>query len=142
MDKIERRKSTRVMVGDVQIGDGADIAVQSMTNTFTKDVKSTVNQILALEEAGCEIIRVAVADNEDAQAIKEIKKQIHIPLVADIHFDYRLALKSIENGVDKLRINPGNIGSMDRVKRVVEEAKPRNIPIRIGVNAGSIHKKY
>jgi (E)-4-hydroxy-3-methylbut-2-enyl-diphosphate synthase len=93
-----------------------------------------------LEEAGCEIIRVAVADDEDANAIKEIKKQIHIPLVADIHFDYRLALKSIENGIDKLRINPGNIGGRDRVKKVVEKAKERNIPIRIGVNAGSIHK--
>lgn len=141
MDKIDRRKSTKVMVGDVQIGDGADISVQSMTNTFTKDVKSTVNQILLLEEAGCEIIRVAVADKEDAEAIKEIKKQIHIPIVADIHFDYRLALQSIENGIDKLRINPGNIGSPDRVKMVVEKAKPRNIPIRIGVNVGSIHKE-
>lgn len=141
MDKIVRRRSTKVMVGDVQIGDGAQIAVQSMTNTFTKDIKSTVNQILALEEAGCEIIRVAVADKEDAEAIKEIKKQIHIPLVADIHFDYRLALKSIEQGIDKLRINPGNIGGLDRVKSVVEAAKPRNIPIRIGVNAGSIHKE-
>ncbi|MDD2396391.1 MAG: flavodoxin-dependent (E)-4-hydroxy-3-methylbut-2-enyl-diphosphate synthase, partial [Tissierellia bacterium] len=141
MDKIIRRQSLKVMVGNVQIGDGADVTVQSMTNTFTKDVKSTVAQILQLEEAGCEIIRVAVADNEDAEAIKEIKKQIHIPIVADIHFDYRLALKSIENGIDKLRINPGNIGSRDRVKKVVEQAKPRNIPIRIGVNAGSIHKE-
>ena len=141
MDKIIRRQSSKVMVGNVQIGDGADVTVQSMTNTFTKDVKSTVAQILQLEEAGCEIIRVAVADNEDAEAIKEIKKQIHIPIVADIHFDYRLALKSIENGIDKLRINPGNIGSRDRVKKVVEQAKPRNIPIRIGVNAGSIHKE-
>lgn len=140
MDKIVRRKSSKVMVGNVQIGDGADITVQSMTNTFTKDVKATVEQILQLEEAGCEIIRVAVADKEDAEAIKKIKKQIHIPLVADIHFDYRLAIKSIESGIDKLRINPGNIGSKDRVKMVVEEAKARNIPIRIGVNAGSIHK--
>lgn len=141
MDKIIRRKSSKVMVGDIQIGDGADITVQSMTNTFTKDVKSTVNQILLLEEAGCEIIRVAIVDNEDADAIKEIKKQIHIPIVADIHFDYRLAIKSIESGIDKLRINPGNIGSMEKVKKVVEQAKPRNIPIRIGVNAGSIHKE-
>ena len=138
---IIRRQSLKVMVGNVQIGDGADVTVQSMTNTFTKDVKSTVAQILQLEEAGCEIIRVAVADNEDAEAISEIKKQIHIPIVADIHFDYRLALKSIENGIDKLRINPGNIGSRDRVKKVVEQAKQRNIPIRIGVNAGSIHKE-
>jgi (E)-4-hydroxy-3-methylbut-2-enyl-diphosphate synthase len=125
----------------VQIGGGSPIAVQSMTNTFTKDVDATVNQILSLEEAGCEIIRVAVADMEDAAAISRIKKQIHIPIVADIHFDYRLALKSIENGIDKLRINPGNIGSMERVQKIVEMAKPRNIPIRIGVNAGSIHKK-
>lgn len=146
MDKIIRRKSSKVMVGSLQIGGGADISVQSMTNTFTKDVKATVSQILQLEEAGCEIIRVAVADDEDAEAIKEIKQQIHIPIVADIHFDYRLALKSIENGIDKLRINPGNIGGTNRVKKVVEKAKERNIPIRIGVNVGSIHrdilKKY
>ncbi|NLJ57377.1 MAG: flavodoxin-dependent (E)-4-hydroxy-3-methylbut-2-enyl-diphosphate synthase [Tissierellia bacterium] len=135
-----RRQSSKVMVGNVQIGAGAAIRVQSMTNTFTKDVKATVNQILSLEEAGCEIIRVAVTDSEDAEAIKEIKKHINIPMVADIHFDYRLALKSIENGIDKLRINPGNIGSIERVKKVVEGAKPRNIPIRIGVNVGSIHK--
>jgi (E)-4-hydroxy-3-methylbut-2-enyl-diphosphate synthase len=122
MDKIIRRKSSKVMVGSLQIGGGADISVQSMTNTFTKDVKATVSQILQLEEAGCEIIRVAVADDEDAEAIKEIKQQIHIPIVADIHFDYRLALKSIENGIDKLRINPGNIGGTDRVKKVVEKA--------------------
>ena len=109
MGQIIRRKSRSVMVGNVQIGGGVKIPVQSMTNTFTKDVKSTVNQILQLEKAGCEIIRVAVADSEDAEAIKEIKKQINIPIVADIHFDYRLALKSIENGIDKLRINPGNI---------------------------------
>lgn len=141
MNKIVRRQSSKVMVGNVQIGDGADITVQSMTNTSTKDVKSTVNQILQLEEAGCEIIRVAVVDNEDAEAIKEIKKQIHIPIVADIHFDYRLALKSIESGIDKLRINPGNIGSIDRVQKVVKKAKSRDIPIRIGVNSGSIHKE-
>ncbi len=141
MDTIIRRQSKKVMCGDIQIGGGAKISVQSMTNTFTKDVKSTVSQILELEEAGCEIVRVAVADNEDAEAIKEIKKQIHIPIVADIHFDYRLALKSIESGVDKLRINPGNIGSVDRVQKIVEMAKPRNIPIRICVNTGSIHKE-
>lgn len=128
------------MAGDVQIGGGAKITVQSMTNTFTKDIGSTVTQILGLEEAGCEIVRVAVADKEDAEAIKEIRKQVHIPIVADIHFDYRLALKTIESGVDKLRINPGNIGSADKVKKIVEMAKPRNIPIRIGVNAGSIQK--
>ncbi|MEL7646870.1 MAG: flavodoxin-dependent (E)-4-hydroxy-3-methylbut-2-enyl-diphosphate synthase [Sedimentibacter sp.] len=141
MDTITRRQSKTVMCGDVKIGGNAPIPVQSMTNTFTKDVKSTVRQILGLEQAGCEIIRVAVADTEDAEAIKDIKKQIHIPIVADIHFDYRLALKSIENGIDKLRINPGNIGSRDRVLKIVEMAKPRNIPIRIGVNAGSIHKE-
>ena len=141
MNGINRRKSKIVMAGDVQIGGGALIPVQSMTNTFTKDIKSTVNQILSLEEAGCEIIRVAVADMEDAQSIREIKKHIHIPIVADIHFDYRLALSAIENGIDKLRINPGNIGSLERVQKIVSEAKPRNIPIRIGVNAGSIHKE-
>lgn len=141
MDKIIRRNSRSVMVGDVQVGGNAIIPVQSMTNTFTKDIKSTVNQIHQLQDVGCEIIRVAVADIEDAEAISEIKKQIHIPIVADIHFDYRLALKSIENGIDKLRINPGNIGSVDRVQKIVEMAKPRNIPIRIGVNAGSIHKE-
>lgn len=141
MDQIIRRKSRKVMVGDVQMGGDAIITVQSMTNTFTKDIKSTVNQIHQLQDAGCEIIRVAVADMEDAEAIEEIKKQIHIPMVADIHFDYRLALKSIANGIDKLRINPGNIGSMERVQKIVEMAKPRNIPIRIGVNAGSVHKE-
>ncbi|MFA9422930.1 MAG: flavodoxin-dependent (E)-4-hydroxy-3-methylbut-2-enyl-diphosphate synthase, partial [Sedimentibacter sp.] len=141
MDTIIRRQSKKVMCGDVQIGGDAQISVQSMTNTFTKDVESTVNQILGLEQAGCEIVRVAVADKEDAEAIRQIKKQIHIPIVADIHFDYRLALESIENGIDKLRINPGNIGSMERVQKIVEMAKPRNIPIRIGVNVGSIHKE-
>ncbi|MBP1927383.1 (E)-4-hydroxy-3-methylbut-2-enyl-diphosphate synthase [Sedimentibacter acidaminivorans] len=140
MEQIIRKQTRKVMCGNVEIGGDAPITVQSMTNTFTKNIRSTVNQILALEEVGCEIIRVAVADMEDAEAIKEIKKQIHIPIVADIHFDYRLAIKSIENGIDKLRINPGNIGSIERVQKVVEAAKPREIPIRIGVNVGSIHK--
>jgi len=140
MEQIIRKQTKKIMCGNVEIGGGALIPVQSMTNTFTKDIKATVNQIHSLEEVGCEIIRVAVADMEDADAISEIKKQIHIPIVADIHFDYRLAIKSIENGIDKLRINPGNIGSMDRVRKVVEAAKPKNIPIRIGVNVGSIHK--
>jgi len=140
MEQIIRKQTKKIMCGNVEIGGGALISVQSMTNTFTKDIKSTVNQILNLEEVGCEIVRVAVADMEDADAISIIKKQIHIPIVADIHFDYRLAIKSIENGIDKLRINPGNIGNMDRVKKVVEAAKPKNIPIRIGVNVGSIHK--
>lgn len=140
MEQITRKQTKNIMCGNVEIGGDSPITVQSMTNTFTKDIKSTVKQILDLEEVGCEIIRVAVADMEDADAIKEIKKQIHIPIVADIHFDYRLAIKSIENGIDKLRINPGNIGSIERVQKVVEVAKLRDIPIRIGVNEGSIHK--
>lgn len=140
MEEIIRKQTKKIICGNVQIGGGAPVSVQSMTNTFTKDIKSTVKQIFKLEEAGCEIVRVAVADLEDAEAIKEIKKQIHIPIVADIHFDYRLALESIKNGIDKLRINPGNIGSAERVRKVVESAKSRNIPIRIGVNCGSIHK--
>ena len=136
-----RKKTKQVMCGKVAIGGDAKIAIQSMPTSHTKNIKHTVKQILELEEAGCEIIRVAVADSEDARAIKEIKKQIHIPIVADIHFDYNLAIESIENGIDKLRINPGNIGSIENVKRIVEKAKPRNIPIRIGINGGSIHKK-
>lgn len=140
MEQITRKQTKKIMCGNVEIGGDSPITVQSMTNTFTKDIKSTVKQILELEEVGCEIIRVAVADMEDADAIKEIKKQIHIPIVADIHFDYRLAIKSIENGIDKLRINPGNIGNIERVQKVVEVAKLRDIPIRIGVNEGSIHK--
>ena len=116
------------------------VAIQSMTNTKTEDVESTVAQILALEKAGCEIIRCAVPNMEAAQALQEIKKQIHIPLVADIHFDYRLAIAAIENGADKIRINPGNIGSEDRVRAVVEKAKEYEIPIRVGVNSGSLEK--
>jgi len=112
-----------------------------MTNTDTRDIAATVEQIRKLEEAGCDIVRVAVPDNEAAQAIRQIKKAIGIPLVADIHFDYRLALASIENGADKIRLNPGNIGGADRVKKVVEMAKPRGIPIRIGVNSGSLEKE-
>lgn len=141
MGDIKRKKTRQVMCRDVAIGGDAPVTVQSMTNTFTKNVNATVNQILALEDAGCEIVRVAVADTEDAAAIAEIKKRIHIPLVADIHFDYRLALAAIENGIDKLRINPGNIGSRENVMKVVKAAKPRQIPIRIGVNCGSIHKE-
>lgn len=135
------RKITRIVgIGKLRIGGGNPIAIQSMTNTKTKDVESTVSQILDLEKAGCEIIRVAVLDMEDALAIKAIKSQIHIPLVADIHFDYRLALAAIDSGADKLRINPGNIGSADRIKLVVEACKFKHIPIRIGVNAGSLEK--
>lgn len=141
MDFIKRRKTRVVKIGNVFIGGDNPVAIQSMCNTKTSDVEATVRQILELEEAGCEIIRVAVPDMEAAEAISEIKKKIHIPLVADIHFDYRLALKAIENGVDKLRINPGNIGGEDRVKAVVEAAKAKNIPIRIGVNSGSLEKE-
>ncbi|MFT9494969.1 flavodoxin-dependent (E)-4-hydroxy-3-methylbut-2-enyl-diphosphate synthase [Anaerosolibacter sp.] len=137
-----KRKVTRsVQCGNLKIGGDAPISIQSMTNTDTRDVQATVNQILRLEEAGCEIVRIAILDEEAANAIKRIKSQIHIPLVADIHFDYRLALLAIENGIDKLRLNPGNIGDIDRVRKVVEQAKSRNIPIRIGVNAGSIDNK-
>jgi len=135
------RKITRIVsVGNLKIGGNNPIAIQSMTNTKTKDVQGTIRQILDLEKAGCEIIRVAVLDMEDALAIKAIKEQIHIPLVADIHFDYRLALAAIESGVDKLRINPGNIGSPDRIKLVVEACQAKHIPIRIGINAGSLEK--
>lgn len=140
MDFIKRKKTRVVKIGDVLIGGDNPVAIQSMCNTKTSDVEATVKQILALENEGCEIIRVAVPDMAAAEAISEIKKQIHIPLVADIHFDYRLALKAIEKGVDKLRINPGNIGGEDRVKAVVEAAKAKNIPIRIGVNSGSLEK--
>lgn len=135
------RENTKVVnIAGVKIGGNYPIAIQSMCNTKTEDVKATVEQILALEKAGCEIIRVAVPDMAAAAAIREIKKQIHIPLVGDIHFDYRLAIAAIENGVDKIRINPGNIGSMERIKAVVDSAKERNIPIRVGVNSGSLEK--
>ena len=129
-----------IQIGDRKIGGGNSIAIQSMTNTKTEDVKATVEQILRLERAGCEIIRCTVPTLEAAAAIREIKKQIHIPLVADIHFDYRMALAAIENGADKIRINPGNIGNPERVKAVVDAAKERNIPIRVGVNSGSLEK--
>lgn len=130
-----------INIGGVKIGGDERVAIQSMCNTDTRDVKKTVAQILELENAGCEIIRVAVPDMAAAQAIADIKKQIHIPLVADIHFDYRLALESMKNGVDKVRINPGNIGDKGRVKQVVDMAKERAIPIRIGVNGGSLDKE-
>ena len=136
------RKDTKVInIGGRKIGGGNPVAIQSMTNTKTEDVEATVAQILALEKAGCEIIRCAVPTMEAAQALKEIKKQIHIPLVADIHFDYRLAIAAIENGADKIRINPGNIGSEDRVRAVVEKAKEYEIPIRVGVYSGSLEKE-
>lgn len=136
-----RRDDTKVIhIGNVAIGGGNPIAIQSMTNTRTEDVQATVKQILALEKVGCEIIRCAVPTMEAAEALREIKKQIHIPLVADIHFDYRLAIAAIENGADKIRINPGNIGDISRVKTVVDKAKEYNIPIRVGVNSGSLEK--
>lgn len=136
------REHTKVItIGNRKIGGGNPIAIQSMTNTKTEDVKATVQQILELEKAGCEIIRCAVPTMEAAEALSEIKKQIHIPLVADIHFDYRLAIAAIENGADKIRINPGNIGSKERVQAVVDAAKAKNIPIRVGVNSGSLEKE-
>lgn len=135
------RNSKVVKIGDCYIGGDNPIAIQSMTNTKTEDVKSTVAQILELEEAGCQIIRCAVPTMEASEALSKIKEQIHIPLVADIHFDYRLAIAAMENGADKIRINPGNIGSKDRVKAVVDVAKERNIPIRVGVNSGSLEKE-
>ena len=136
-----RKFKREVNIGGVKIGGSNPVAIQSMCNTDTRDVKSTVEQILRLEEAGCEIIRVAVPDMEAAEAVGNIKKKIHIPLVTDIHFDYRLALECMKNGADKVRINPGNIGSEDRVRQVVNMAKERAIPIRIGVNGGSLDKK-
>ncbi|CAN2039277.1 (E)-4-hydroxy-3-methylbut-2-enyl-diphosphate synthase (flavodoxin) [Candidatus Magnetomoraceae bacterium gMMP-15] len=137
---IKRRKTRQISVGNVKVGGSAPVAVQSMTNTFTHDVKATVAQIRALEDAGCEIIRSAVPDKESALAISDIKSQINIPLIADIHFDHRLAIASAEAGADGLRINPGNIGSMDKIKAVVDSARAHKIPIRIGVNSGSLEK--
>lgn len=135
-----RMKTREVHIGNRVIGGDNPILIQSMTNTKTEDVNATVHQIHQLEDAGCEIIRCTVPTPEAAKALGEIKKQIHIPLVADIHFDYRLAIAAIENGADKIRINPGNIGSNDRIKAVVDAAKERNIPIRVGVNSGSLEK--
>ncbi|MBL1228906.1 flavodoxin-dependent (E)-4-hydroxy-3-methylbut-2-enyl-diphosphate synthase [Enterococcus sp. BWB1-3] len=137
------RKDTRpVKVGDLTIGGSNELFIQSMCTTKTHDIEGTVAQILELEEAGCQIVRVAVPDEAAANSLQAIKEQIHIPLVADIHFDYRLALKAIEQGVDKIRINPGNIGRKDRVEKVVTACKAKGIPIRIGVNAGSLEKKF
>ncbi len=135
-----RDDTKKVLIGDVVIGGGSPVAIQSMTNTRTEDVEATVSQIQKLETAGCEIIRCAVPTMEAAKALARIKKQIHIPLVADIHFDYRLAIEAIENGADKIRINPGNIGGSECVKAVVEKAKEKDVPIRIGVNSGSLEK--
>lgn len=137
---LKRKKTRQIMVGKVNVGGMAPVAVQSMTNTFTQDISATVSQIKRLEEAGCEIVRVAVPDEESASAISSIKKKISIPLIADIHFDFRLAIASAMAGADGLRINPGNIGSMKKIKAVVDCAKKFHIPIRIGVNSGSLEK--
>ncbi len=134
------KKTKQIRVGDVAIGGGAPVCVQSMCNTDTRDVAATVAQILALEQVGCELIRVAVVDDLAARAIGEIKKEIHIPIVADIHFDYRLAITAAECGADKIRLNPGNIGGEDRVRQVVSVCRAKNIPIRIGVNGGSLDR--
>ncbi|MDV2581000.1 flavodoxin-dependent (E)-4-hydroxy-3-methylbut-2-enyl-diphosphate synthase [Alkalibacillus haloalkaliphilus] len=141
MSTITHRKDTRpVRVGNVMIGGKDEVIIQSMTTTKTHDVEATVNEIHRLEEAGCQVVRVACPDDRAANAIPEIKKQINIPLVVDIHFDYRLALKAIEGGADKIRINPGNIGKRERIEAVVNAAKEKGIPIRIGVNAGSLER--
>ena len=139
---MRRRKTHQIAVGPVKVGGGAPISVQSMTKTDTRDIRKTVHQIRRLEEAGCEIVRVAVVDEEAARAIPEIKKRIRIPVIADIHFYPRLALMAMESGADGLRINPGNIGRRDRLKPIVMEAKSRSIPIRIGVNSGSLEKEF
>ena len=135
-----RERTKTIGIGNKVIGGGNPILIQSMTNTKTEDVEATVAQILALEAAGCEIVRCTVPNLEAAKAISIIKKEIHIPLVADIHFDYKMAIAAIENGADKIRINPGNIGSIDNVKAVVDVARERRIPIRVGVNSGSLEK--
>jgi (E)-4-hydroxy-3-methylbut-2-enyl-diphosphate synthase len=140
MTIIKRRKSKKIFLGNVPVGGGAPVSVQSMTKTDTRDVKATVRQIKELQECGCEIIRCAVPDMQAAEALADIKKRIKIPLVADIHFDYRLALAAIKTGVDGLRLNPGNIGEADKVKKVALAAKERGVPIRIGLNAGSLPK--
>ena len=135
------RKQTRVVeIGNVKIGGGHPVAIQSMTNTKTEDVEKTTEQILALEKAGCDIVRCTVPTGEAAEALKEIKKRIHIPLVADIHFNYKLAIAAMENGADKIRINPGNIGGEENIRKVVETAKKYHVPIRVGVNSGSLEK--
>ncbi|CAM2937173.1 flavodoxin-dependent (E)-4-hydroxy-3-methylbut-2-enyl-diphosphate synthase [Hathewaya histolytica] len=138
---IDRRKTREVKVGNIKIGGNNKVAVQSMTNTDTRDVLKTVNQIKELESVKCDIVRCAIPDKIAAEAIKDIVKSVNIPVVADIHFDYRLALKVIENGVSAVRINPGNIGSEERIREVIMAAKDRNIPIRIGVNSGSLEKE-
>lgn len=137
---MQRKKTKKIRIGDTFIGGNTSIKVQSMTNTDTRDVKSTIEQIKRLEAVGCDIVRLAVPDDEAADSIADIKKAVKIPIVADIHFDYRLAIKSIKNGADKIRLNPGNIGDAERVQKVVEVAKEYEVPIRVGVNAGSLEK--
>lgn len=139
---MHREQTKTVQIGNKVIGGGNPVLVQSMTNTATQDINATVEQIKRLEAAGCEIVRCTVPDLEAAEALKEIKKQISVPLVADIHFDYKMAIAAMENGADKIRINPGNIGSSDKVRQVVCAAKERNIPIRIGVNSGSLERPF
>lgn len=138
---MKREETKKIQIGHVLIGGGSPVAIQSMTNTRTEDVRATVEQILQLESAGCEIVRCAVPTMEAACALGDIKRHIHIPLVADIHFDYRLAIGAIENGADKIRINPGNIGGQDRVRAVTDKAKEYHVPIRVGVNSGSLEKQ-
>jgi len=140
-ESIPRKKTRKIFVGPVPVGGGTPIVVQSMTKTDTRNVSATVAQILLLQKAGCEIVRVAVPDREAAQKLGEIKKRVDIPLVADIHFDYRLALEAIDQGVDGLRLNPGNIGGRERVARVAKAARERGVPIRVGVNSGSVEKR-
>lgn len=137
---MKRNETRSFKVGNLTLGGNDDVIIQSMTNTKTKDIKATIRQIHELEQAGCQIVRMAVFDKEDAYAIQEIKKQVHVPLVADIHFDYKLALIAIESGIDKIRINPGNIGDIEKTKAVVKACKEKHIPIRIGVNSGSLEK--
>lgn len=136
-----RKKTREIQVGDVKLGGTNPVPAQSMTNTDTKDTKATIKQIQELEDDECDIVRLAILDKEAAKKIGEIKAKVRIPLVADIHFDYRLALEAMDQGVDKVRINPGNIGDIENVKKVVLAAKERNIPIRIGVNIGSLDKE-
>lgn len=137
---MKRNETRSFKVGNLTLGGNNDVIIQSMTNTKTKDIKATIRQIHELEQAGCQIVRMAVFDKEDAYAIQEIKKQVHVPLVADIHFDYKLALIAIESGIDKIRINPGNISDIEKTKAVVKACKEKHIPIRIGVNSGSLEK--
>jgi (E)-4-hydroxy-3-methylbut-2-enyl-diphosphate synthase len=138
--QIQRRRTKQIKIGSLAVGGGAPISVQSMTKTNSQDKEATISQIKSLEKVGCELVRLAIPDQEAAEALSEIKSRVSLPLVADIHFDYRLALAALEKGIDGLRINPGNIGSKEKVRKVVKAAKERNIPLRIGVNSGSLEK--